>query len=128
YMLADTGYDVWLGCHRGTSFSLGHRTLNFNLDLNYWEFSFHEKGLFDFPAMVDHARMVSGNEKIFVVAHSEGGSAFLVSTSEIPDMNENTCSFPSGTCLNYWRGYQLIHYCYFANFWQSSSGRNLSNS
>ncbi|ODM90152.1 Lipase 3 [Orchesella cincta] len=88
FMLADTGYDVWLGCLRGTSFSLGHRTLNFNLDLNYWEFSFHEKGLFDFPAMVDHTRMVSGNEKIFLVAHSEGGSAFLVATSEIPDMNE----------------------------------------
>ncbi|ODM88131.1 Lipase 3, partial [Orchesella cincta] len=88
FFLADNGYDVWLGCHRGTSFSRGHITLNSNTDIRFWDFSFHEMGLYDFTAMVDHARMVSGNEKIFVIAHSQGASAFLVATSEIPSMNE----------------------------------------
>ncbi|ODM96140.1 Lipase 3 [Orchesella cincta] len=74
FFLADNGYDVWLGCHRGTSFSRGHITLNSNTDIRFWEFSFHEMGLYDFTAMVDHARM--------------GASAFLVATSEIPSMNE----------------------------------------
>ncbi|ODM96135.1 Lipase 3 [Orchesella cincta] len=105
YMLVDDGYDVWLGCHRGTSFSLGHRTLNSNTDISFWDFSFHEMGLYDFTAMVDHVRVVSGNEKIFVIAHSQGAAAFIVATSEIPSMNEKihacvshgTCAYVGGT-------------------------------
>ncbi|ODM90579.1 Lipase 3 [Orchesella cincta] len=88
YLLADTGYDVWLGCHRGTSFSLGHTTLNSNTDIGFWDFSFHEMGLYDFPAMVDHVLLTSGNEKIFVIAHSQGAIAFLVAASEIPSINK----------------------------------------
>lgn len=38
YILADSGYDVWLGNARGTSHSRKHVTLNPDTDSNYWQF------------------------------------------------------------------------------------------
>lgn len=41
YILADMGYDVWLGNHRGTPFSMGHINLDPNEDkAKYWNFTF----------------------------------------------------------------------------------------
>ncbi|CAL8136502.1 unnamed protein product [Orchesella dallaii] len=88
YMLADGGWDVWLGNFRGSSFSLLHKTLNANKDLKYWDFTFHEMGLFDFPPMLDQVRTISGLDKIFVIGHSQGVSSFMVAASELPGINE----------------------------------------
>lgn len=38
YILADHGYDVWLGNARGTSHSRKHVTLNPDYDSSYWQF------------------------------------------------------------------------------------------
>ncbi|CAL8136496.1 unnamed protein product [Orchesella dallaii] len=88
YMLADAGWDVWLGNFRGSSFSLQHTILNADRNLNYWDFSFHEMGLFDFPMMLDQARRVSENDKVFVIGHSQGATATLVAAAEVPGINE----------------------------------------
>ncbi|CAL8136494.1 unnamed protein product [Orchesella dallaii] len=88
FMLADAGWDVWLGNFRGSSFSLQHTILNADRNLNFWDFSFHELGLFDFPVMLDQARRVSENDKVFVIGHSQGATATLVAASEVPGINE----------------------------------------
>ncbi|CAL8136498.1 unnamed protein product [Orchesella dallaii] len=88
YMLADAGWDVWLGNFRGSSFSLQHTRLNADRDPSYWDFTFHEMGLFDFPMMLDQARRVSENDKVFVIGHSQGATAILVAASEVPGINE----------------------------------------
>lgn len=38
YILADSGYDVWMANARGTTHSRKHTRLNPNLDPRYWQF------------------------------------------------------------------------------------------
>lgn len=49
--LFDAGYDVWLGCARGTIFSDKHETLE-NDSEEYWDFNTETIGNQDVPAMV----------------------------------------------------------------------------
>ena len=52
-MMADAGYDVWMGNVRGNRYSTNHTTLNVK-DPKFWEFSFDEMALHDLPTMVDY--------------------------------------------------------------------------
>lgn len=38
FLLADAGYDVWLGSARGTTHSRKHESLDPNLSSEYWQF------------------------------------------------------------------------------------------
>ena len=44
YILADAGYDVWMGNNRGTPFSKGHRKLSSD-DKAYWDYYQMELGM-----------------------------------------------------------------------------------
>ncbi len=88
-ILADLGYDVWVGNSRGTIQSTEHRDLK-NFDSGesagrYWDYSFDEMGLYDFPAVVDYILDASGYEKLAYVGHSQGASQFFVKASTDPD-------------------------------------------
>ena len=53
YILADSGFDVWLGNNRGTTYSREH--VNYTIhDKEFWDFSFHEMGVYDLPAEIDY--------------------------------------------------------------------------
>ena len=55
FVAARAGYDVWLGNSRGNTFSQGHVTLDRDKDEEkYWNFDWHEMGLFDIPATLDY--------------------------------------------------------------------------
>ncbi|KAK9298988.1 hypothetical protein QLX08_007897 [Tetragonisca angustula] len=87
YMLVDQGYDVWLGNVRGNRFSRKHSNLTTS-DAEFWMFSWNEMGMYDLPAMIDHITMETKQEKIFMVTHSQGGTAFFVMASERPEYQE----------------------------------------
>ncbi|XP_067203426.1 lipase 3-like isoform X2 [Linepithema humile] len=84
--LADAGYDVWLGNNRGNIYSRNHTSLS-PTDRAFWDFSYHEFGIYDLPAMVDHVLHTTGHDKIFYGGHSEGTTQFWVMTSEKPEYN-----------------------------------------
>ncbi|XP_029174738.1 lipase 1-like [Nylanderia fulva] len=51
YLLADQEYDVWLGNFRGNLYSRTHVSLSPS-NLTFWDFSYHEMGIYDLPAMI----------------------------------------------------------------------------
>ncbi|KAJ8676398.1 hypothetical protein QAD02_012185 [Eretmocerus hayati] len=86
YILSDAGYDVWLGNSRGNTYSKAH--INFtSSDSKFWEFSWHEMGLYDLPAIIDHVLNATGRPKLQFVGHSQGTTQFLVTLSERPEYN-----------------------------------------
>merc|ERR1712141_300865 len=88
YILADAGYDVWLGNCRGNTYSRNHCSLDPDKDQEFWRFSFDETGEFDLPAMIDKVRETSGQEKIFYVGHSMGTTSFMVMANKKPEYQE----------------------------------------
>ncbi|XP_071560690.1 lipase 3 [Temnothorax nylanderi] len=86
YILADAGYDVWLGNNRGNVYSRNHTSLSLT-DRAFWDFSYHELGIYDLPAMIDYILHATGHERIYYVGHSEGTTQFFVMASEKPEYN-----------------------------------------
>ncbi|XP_044255278.1 lipase 1-like, partial [Tribolium madens] len=87
YLLSDEGYDVWLGNARGNRYSKNHTMLD-PKSKKFWDFSWHEIGLYDIPAMIDHILEVTNQKKIFHIAHSQGTTTFYVMCSLKPEYNE----------------------------------------
>ncbi|KAF3426646.1 hypothetical protein E2986_10919 [Frieseomelitta varia] len=58
-------------------------------------YSWHEMGLYDIPAMIDHIINHTTQKKIFMITHSQGSTAFFVMASERPEYQEKiVASFP----------------------------------
>ncbi|GLG93105.1 Lipase, partial [Gryllus bimaculatus] len=78
YILADAGYDVWMGNARGNTYSRRHIKYKpgglFNR--KFWNFDWHEVGLYDLPASIDYVLEQTGEEKLFYAGHSMGTTAF----------------------------------------------------
>lgn len=87
YLLADHGYDVWMGNARGSRFSTKHQSLS-KLSNEFWTFSWHEIGYYDLPAMIDYMLEVTGSPNAFFAGHSQGTTALLVMLSTRPQYNQ----------------------------------------
>ncbi len=57
-ILANLGYDVWLGNNRGNKYSLG--ATKKMRDKKFWDFSFQEMGKYDVPATIKHIVETTG--------------------------------------------------------------------
>ncbi|CAK1544446.1 unnamed protein product [Leptosia nina] len=90
FNLADEGFDVWLGSARGVCNSRRHQQMDPDDRIEkhkFFDYSWHEIGLYDLPAMIDFALKVSGQDKLFYIGHSQGGTTFLVLNSMKPEYN-----------------------------------------
>ncbi|KAF4800918.1 Lipase member M [Turdus rufiventris] len=87
FILADAGYDVWIGNNRGNSWSRQHRSLSIASE-EFWDFSFHEMAIYDLPAMVDFILMQTEQEKLFYVGHAQGSSLGFIAFSSLPHLAE----------------------------------------
>lgn len=85
YVLADAGYDVWLGNSRGNTWSRKHQTLSPDQD-DFWRFSHDELALKDLPAVVDHILKVTGQDQIYYVGHSQGTTIAFIAFSTLPEL------------------------------------------
>uniref|UniRef100_A0A182XVP9 Lipase 3 n=1 Tax=Anopheles stephensi TaxID=30069 RepID=A0A182XVP9_ANOST len=87
YLLADAGYDVWMGNARGTRYSRKHTHLDPDRAREFWNFSWHEIGLYDVPALIDHVLSVTGQQRLHYGGFSQGTMVLFVLLSERPEYN-----------------------------------------
>lgn len=71
YLLADAGYDVWMGNARGTEMSREHAWLNAS-EPTYWDYSWQDIGQEDLPAFIDYVLAITNNDKLSYVGFSQG--------------------------------------------------------
>ncbi|XP_066598512.1 lipase 3-like [Prorops nasuta] len=87
FALADAGYDVWLSNARGSTYSRNNVKLS-SFEKKFWDFSYHEIGVYDLAANIDYILNVTGQKKLFYIGHSMGTTAGYILLSERPDYNK----------------------------------------
>ncbi|GMF64493.1 unnamed protein product [Phytophthora lilii] len=92
FVLADAGYDVWLGNNRGNTYSTSHVKYTTEDDA-FWDFSWEDMGKFDLPAMINHVRGVSGQDTVSLVGHSEGTTQAFVAFAENQTLAQSVSYF-----------------------------------
>ncbi len=66
FIVADAGYDLWLGNARGNTYSKRHISLRHD-DSRFWDFSFHEMALYDLPSEIDYIYKIKGCSAAYLV-------------------------------------------------------------
>lgn len=87
YVFADAGYDVWLPNSRGNTYSRNHTYLSPD-DTDFWDFSWTEIALHDYPATIDYVRAKTQSQQVYFVGHSQGTTSLFVLLSERPEYNQ----------------------------------------
>ncbi|XP_066150246.1 lipase 1-like [Euwallacea fornicatus] len=88
-ILADSGYDVWIGNYRGNTNSRKHVTLDPIRDKKeFYNSSYHEIGIYDIPAMIDYVLEHIGQAKLSYIGFSQGVTSFLVMGTLRPEYNK----------------------------------------
>lgn len=86
-LLSDAGYDVWVGNYRGNAVSPHVHTHMSPNTYAFWNFSWHELGLHDLPAMVDYVLSQTGHADLHYIGHSMGSTGMMVLLSSRPEYN-----------------------------------------
>ncbi|XP_039079261.1 lipase member K isoform X1 [Hyaena hyaena] len=85
FLLADAGYDVWLGNSRGNTWSRKH--LKFSpQSREFWAFSLDEMANYDLPSTIDFIAEKTGQERLYYVGHSQGTTIAFIAFSTNPEL------------------------------------------
>ena len=87
-MLANQGYDVWLGNSRGNKHSRNHTKYNPNKNKEFWEFTFQHMADFDLPAVFKYVYERT-KQKMHYIGHSQGTIQMHVALSKRNPIIEN---------------------------------------
>lgn len=100
--LFDSGYDVFIGCRRGTKYSRKHRDFNANFNhpsgtsFQYWDFNTQTVGEKDIPAFVSKIQKMNLNsgfetskcKKLQIIPFGLSAAETLFTLQKFPQMSE----------------------------------------
>ena len=86
FILAEAGYDVWMGNFRGNTYSREHAVLDMAKE-KFWHFSFDQMGQHDLPTMLNYVLELTKKERLSYIGHSMGTMAFWIMMNHWPCMN-----------------------------------------
>lgn len=92
FILADAGYDVWMGNSRGNTWSRRHISLN-QSDQAFWDWSYDEMAKYDMTAFIDYALRQTNQESLVYVGHSQGTTMAFALLSTNPDYQKKVKLF-----------------------------------
>lgn len=93
FILANKGYDVWLGNSRGNKYSRKHATLNPDKNSEYWQFTWQHMAEQDLPAAFAYIAEKT-KRKVNYMGHSQGTLIMFAALAEaIPEVKANIGTF-----------------------------------
>ncbi|CAG8630060.1 9951_t:CDS:2 [Acaulospora morrowiae] len=91
-LLADAGYDVWLGNARGNRYSMKHIKYKPN-SRRFWDYSMDEFALYDLPDTIDHILGITGAPSLTYIGFSQGTAQAFAALSINPKLNDKVNLF-----------------------------------
>ena len=88
YLLADEGYDVFVGNYRGVEEYSSHESYD-SSSQEFWDFTFVEQAKFDLPALVSKAIDVSGVYMLSLVASTSGTMKVFTALAQDTNFYDN---------------------------------------
>ena len=76
FILANEGYDVWIGNARGNHFGRNHTRLNPDKDNDFWDFSWQHMALYDVPDSIQYIYSHT-RQPVTIIGHSQGALTVL---------------------------------------------------
>jgi len=87
FILADAGYDVWLGNNRGNGISMENIYYKPH-EKSYWDWSWDEMASIDLPTNIQYVLNYTGAQQLTYIGHSEGTIQAFAGFIINPDLAE----------------------------------------
>jgi len=92
FVLADAGFDVYLGNFRGNKYSRKHKTYSPS-EHSFWQFSWDEMARYDLPAMINYALKNSKTDKLYYIGYSLGTTTAFAKFSQDKELAQKIKKF-----------------------------------